>query len=237
LLFDYEKVKKSKAKKILIDHHSSKQEIFDIFDAILVDEEAVSVTQIMYKILDELDVEFNHEISLCLAVGLVTDSANFVAATTESFEILSKILSRGKVSFQTVLSTIAVPMDYSEKIARLKGAQRAEIFSENGYIISVSKVSSFEGSVAKSFLNLGADVSFVAATKKGEIRISGRAKNHLIEKGFHLGRDILPKVAKLINGDAGGHAGAAGATGTEEGKADKAIDLCVKETQKFLKKL
>ena len=91
--------------------------------------------------------------------------------------------------------------------------------------------------VVEFLLNLGADVSFVGVGKRGEARISARARSQLVEKGLHLGRDILPKVAAIIGGDAGGHAAAAGANGVRDDALDEALDACVKVTSKFIRDL
>ncbi|MCK4327575.1 MAG: DHH family phosphoesterase [Candidatus Diapherotrites archaeon] len=236
-LFDLDSVKKSKAKKILIDHHSPKDGVMKGFDECIIDEAAVSTTQIIYSLLKEMDEPLTKETALAVCAGIVTDSANFIAATPEAFGVLAESLTETKASFQEVLKLIAAPREQAEKIARLKGAQRLKITREGGYIIVASHVSSFEGSVARSLLRLGADVSFVAAAKEGEARISARARDDLVKKGLHLGRDILPSIAELIGGDAGGHAAAAGANGVNPDALDDALSICVSKTQKFIKTL
>ena len=234
-LFDLESVKKSKAKKILIDHHSPKEDVMAEFDVSIVDETAVSTTEIIYDLFKEWGEPITKEIAIALSAGIVTDSANFIAATPRSFHVLADSLGKSGASFQDVLSSIHSPPEQSEKIARLKGAQRLELIREGKYLIATSKVSSFEGSVARALLSLGADVSFVGAAKNGEVRISARAKNELTRKGLHLGRDILPSISQLIGGDAGGHAAAAGANGINHNSLDAALSICVSKTREFIK--
>lgn len=234
-MFDLESVKQSKAKKILIDHHSLKKEVMAKFDASIADETAVSTTEIIYDLFNEWNEPITRETAISISAGIVTDSANFIAATPRSFHVLADTLGKTSTSFQDVLSYIHTPITPSEKIARLKGAQRLEIVQEGNYLIAVSKVSSFEGSVARALLGLGADVSFVGAAKGGEVRISARAKNGLTKKGLHLGRDILPAISRLIGGDAGGHAAAAGANGINPTALDAALAICVSKTREFVK--
>jgi nanoRNase/pAp phosphatase (c-di-AMP/oligoRNAs hydrolase) len=235
-LFSLSKVLNSSASSIIIDHHHPKPEVISSFDHALVCEDAVSTTQIIYYLFKEMKVKFNKEISLPLAAGLLTDSSNFIAATPESFKVFGQLLTLGGLSFQDVIESVAVKMDLSEKIARLKAAQRMKFHKEGKYLIATTKVSSFEGGVAKSMLYLGADVAFAGAEKEGEVRISARATNNVIAKGLHLGRDVLPLVSDLIDGDAGGHAGAAGANGTNPEVIDEAMDICVNATKKILRK-
>ncbi|MCD4739879.1 DHH family phosphoesterase [archaeon] len=234
-LFSLDEVLASGAKKIIIDHHHPKPEVINAFDHSLIDEEAVSTTQIIFHLLDFMDAQFTHTASLALAAGILTDSANFVAATVDSFVVLGEVLARGKVDFKEVLASISVPMEKSEKIARMKAAQRLKFYKKGDYLITSTKVNSFEGGVAKAMLYLGADVSFVGATHSSEMRISARAKNDVIKKGLHLGRDVLPLVVDLIGGDAGGHAGAAGANGTRPEALDEALRLCVERTKELLR--
>ena len=234
-LFDLESVRSAKGKKLLIDHHSPKEQVMKEFDESIVDESAVSTTQIIYHLLREMDHPITKEIALAICAGIVTDSANFIAATPGAFAVLAEALTEGNVSFQEVLRAIALPIEQSERIARLKGAQRLEVVREGDYIIVWSRVSAFEGSVARALLGLGADVSFVGAAKDNEVRISGRARTALTEKGLHLGRDILPSVSEIIGGDAGGHAAAAGANGINANTLDKALTTCVEKTVDFIK--
>jgi len=236
-LFDFESVKKSKAKKILIDHHHPKKEVSNEFDEVIVDECAVSATQIVYHIIKSLGAKPDPNISLCISAGIVTDSANFIAATTDSFEVLLRSLCEGNITFQEVLRAISVPRDISEKIARLKAAQRIQFKRQGEWVVAFSNVSCFEGSTASALLRLGADVAFVGAAKDNEIRISARAKTALKEHGLHLGRDIMPLISELIQGDAGGHAAAAGANGVNTAALDKALNICVEKTIGFLKSI
>ncbi|MBN3037282.1 MAG: DHH family phosphoesterase [Candidatus Diapherotrites archaeon] len=234
LLFDFEAVKRSGAKKVLIDHHSPKGDVSSAFDAVLIDEAAVSVTQILFGVLGELGVEFTPRISLALAAGIVTDSANFIAATADSFEVLARVLKVGGIDFQSVIRAISAPMDVSEKIAQLKGAQRLEFERVGDLIVAWTKVSAFEGAVAKRLINLGADVSFVAAVpRSGEVRISSRARSQITDMGLHLGRDVMPSVSGIIEGDAGGHAAAAGSNGVRDDRVDDALRVCVGMVKAF----
>lgn len=236
-LFDFESVKKSKARKILIDHHFPKKEVMKEFDTTIIDESAVSTTQIVYNLICEMGEPITRNIAIAICAGIVTDSANFISATPEAFRVMADSLTKAKTSFQDVLKAITMPINISEKIARLKGAQRLEIIREGDYLIAHTKVSSFEGSAARALIGLGADVAFVGAAKNDEVRISARARNELVEKGLHLGRDILPAVSNLIDGDAGGHAAAAGANGVNVSALDKALSVCVFKTRGFIQSL
>jgi nanoRNase/pAp phosphatase (c-di-AMP/oligoRNAs hydrolase) len=235
MMFNFEGVKNSKAVKVLVDHHFPKKETNEVFDFLVCDDKAKSTTVLVYRLLKAMKVKLDHEKALVLAAGMVTDTANFIAADDALFRDLSAALREGGVSFQEVLRFITVPMDASEKIARMKAAQRVQYFREGDWLIATSRVSAFEGSIAQMLVQMGADVSFVASDNHGEAKISARARDEVTELGLHLGRDVMPHAAKLLKGDAGGHAAAAGATGTDPNSLDAALGIVVEKTREFLK--
>lgn len=223
-------------KKALIDHHEQKPDFNALFDAFYTEKKA-STAELAYGIAKAMGVKIDRQLATILSAAIVTDSANFIAATHGTFATLAEIMEEGCISFATVLEAVSEPMDFSERMARLKGAQRAKYERSGNYVIATSHVSSFEGSVARALLTLGADVSFVSAAKKGEARISSRASGSIVSAGLNLGRDVMPHVAPLIKGDAGGHPGAAGATGTDDTATGKALEKCVSLTKEIISKI
>ncbi len=107
---------------------------------------------------------------------------------------------------------LRVEDDISKKIAILKAHQRMKLYSFSEFIIATSNVSSCEALAAKTILSTGADVAFVGADNGSEVRISGRAKKAVIDRGINLAK-IMSQVAPIIGGEGGGHKGAAGANG------------------------
>jgi nanoRNase/pAp phosphatase (c-di-AMP/oligoRNAs hydrolase) len=227
-------IKKSKAKKIVIDHHVKKRVGFA--DYYYADENAAATSEIVYTILENLGLKPDRETALLLSSGIVTDSANFVAATPETFRILHELLIQTEVTFQEVLEYLTVPVDISKKIAKLKAASRLSLTRVGDYLIVSTEVNAHEGSVANSLLGLGADVAIVGSKGDG-IRFSGRARNALVDKGFNLVRDIMLKVGELIGGEGGGHPAAAGANGSKIDQFDKAMKESVRLASEKLKRL
>lgn len=227
-------LKKSRAEKIIIDHHVRKRVSFA--DYYYADEDAAATSEIVYNILDKLGLKADRETALLLSSGIVTDSANFVAATPETFRILHSLLIQGEVSFREVLDYLTVPVDISKKIAKLKAASRLTLTRAGDYLIVSTEVNAHEGSVANSLLGLGADVVFVGSKGEG-VRFSGRARNKLVDKGFNLVKDVMLTIGELIGGEGGGHPAAAGANGPKKAAFDKALKECVKLASARLKKL
>ncbi len=222
-----------KGKKIAIDHHTRRDEYGD-FDYVFVDETAIATAILIYELARDLNVEIDPVTARLLGIAMITDSANFVIADSRLFRSLSEILEI--IDYQELLNIANMPLNFSERVARLKGAGRAKLYFVDDYIIATTKTSAFEGSVARALIELGADVSFVGSSND-HTRISSRARQELVQKGLNLGRDILPKVIEGYGGDAGGHAGAAGANGFDKKALDLILQACVDEVTAFIKSL
>lgn len=129
----------------------------------------------------------------------------------------------------------STPQDLSIRVALLKTAMRAKIERTNDYLIAVSYVSSYGGSAASMLLNIGADVAFVGTTKEdGTVRVSGRAKRDLIQKGLNLGK-LMEEIGAKNHGSGGGHSGAAGIDAS--GYLDKLLFECVEKTKRIISKI
>ena len=219
---------------IVIDHHVEKENPIKA-DIEIVDSSRTSTAEIVWDLFEYLG--FRDEVSArVILAGIVTDTANFRYANAKTFKTVSEILKTFEIQMGEIYNLV-VPVtdeniDQAKRMAILKACQRMEIKKVKSYIIAISKVSSYESLACKTFLQLGADVAVVGSEKNG-VRISARAKEHLIKKGLHLGK-IMEKVGPIIDGSGGGHSGAAGANGKKN--LDEAVKFLVKEIETFLKK-
>ncbi|MCD6229227.1 MAG: DHH family phosphoesterase [Candidatus Diapherotrites archaeon] len=222
---------------IMIDHHARKDEMVSLMTHCWTDESFTSTAEMIYEISKDLDVKLSKNILSFIAAAIMTDSANFMAASSGTFRRIAEVLEERNIKYRDILSTMVIPSDVSQKIAKLKGARRSKIYRVGDFIIATSKVSSFESSVAGSLLKIGADVSFVVAEEKKEIRLSARATPSFIKAtSINLGKDIMPEIEEIISGSGGGHAGAAGANGSNPKSADKALEKCIEKTIEIIQK-
>lgn len=220
----------TKAKNlILIDHHLNtlKDSAIESF----VDEEASSSTELVYRLFKP---RLDREDALLLLSGILADSAALRLADNKTFLLFANLLNEHNITYSELLAGLETQQSLSEKIACLKGAQRMEIFRIKDYVIVTSKVSSFESSLAKAIVKLGADCAFVGASNK-EARISARAKTKFIkENDIHLGK-LLSQIAGIIGGTGSGHDSAAGANGPLTEKIDSALKACVSAIREQIK--
>lgn len=208
-----ERIKNLNAPLVVIDHHEPIEETVKRAIYVLSDVTASSTAEIIVSIYRELNLDISKEGALALLTALIYDSKHFSFASYKTFEAVLFLLRHGG-DYNLALSILSEPMDISEKIARLKGAQRLRFIRVGKWLISFSNVSSFEASVARALIELGSDLSIVVGGEGDEIRVSARSTNTFYkETNFHLGRDLMMPLGIFIGGSGGGHPMAAGANG------------------------
>ncbi|MFH1696062.1 MAG: DHH family phosphoesterase [Candidatus Micrarchaeota archaeon] len=222
----------SKKPVFVLDHHSIPSGFS--FKNFLIDEKAVSCTEIVYFLFNEMKVHLTPKISLLLLSGLVTDSAGFRVVNKNTFFIAGNLLKKTKKSFIEVTELFETSRDLSERIALLKASKRARLFNLNGFVAVSSEVGSFESSAANALIKLGADLSFVVNTKNNKTALSARANSHFLNSAKISLPEILFFLEKKFNGKSGGHAGAAGFNG-EKTESEKILAECIEVTKKLIK--
>jgi len=217
---------------VIVDHHLKNNGLEGI-DLYYSDETKPSCAEIVCDLLHATGKRADRESAAALAAGIITDTAHFRFARTSTLQALTDILDESGLQLEEVLTLIEdeVP-DKSRKLAFLKGAQRIRFEQAGDYTVAVSHVSSFEGALCKAMMVLGADVAFVGAQAKREFRVSGRASQALVRKGFHVGK-LMEETGRDMGGQGGGHAGAAGMSG--EGEMEAALNILMEKALSTLK--
>ncbi len=201
---------------LVIDHHAETASLSPLAKLKMIDEGAVSVGELVYQLYERAGVVPSQLAAKAMLAAIVYDSRHLMRATPRTFGIVMGLLSTG-IDYPQVVQSLHVPIDVSERIARLKAAQRLSFERVNDHLVVVTHVGSFEASAARVLLELGADVAIVVGGDKESLRISARAKDEFYAKtGIHLGRDILEGLGKRLGGGGGGHPTAAGASGAGE---------------------
>lgn len=149
------------------------------------------------------------EVALALLAGIVSDTGRFRHASSVTFRCVHEILEAGDVDYGEVMEVLSrAPMDFSQRVAVLKAANRAKISWRGEWIIACTEVSAFEGSSAMSLLDLGADIAFAVSSHDGVCRVSGRASFRAVQAGIDLA-ELMKSIARTHGGSGGGHRGAA----------------------------
>ncbi len=218
-------IKKSPAPKIIIDHHAPSSDTLQICKVCIVDEKAAANCELIYRLFSQAEVEPTLNEAKALFVGIAFDTRHFALANSPTFEILAKLVATG-IDAQPTLALFAMPIDPSERVAKLKACKRAKIVKVEGWIIALSHVSAYQASAAKALVDLGAHMSAVAGKKGGKVELSLRCTRQFKElAGVHLGTDIAAPLGEFLGGVGGGHAMASGVSG--KGEIQQALKQCL----------
>ena len=221
-----EKVAKSTAPIIVIDHHAPHPETLQKAKLCITKEEASSTCEVVYDLFRQANVKADLNEAEALFLGIASDSRHFVLANVLTFKTVVELCEAGVNPPQT-LALLSLPMDSSERVARIKACQRAKLEKIGDWIIAFSNVSAYQASAARALVDLGAHAAAVAGKRNDGIEVSLRC-NRDFQKGtgIHLGKDIAKPLGEALKGMGGGHAAAAGANGT--GKLDAGLKLCLR---------
>jgi nanoRNase/pAp phosphatase (c-di-AMP/oligoRNAs hydrolase) len=218
-------VEKSKAPLIVVDHHAPHPDTLEKAKLAITREEASSTCEVVYDLFKQLDLKPSLEEAQALFLGIAFDSRHFALANASTLKTISELCDLG-VNPQETLALLVLPMDYSERVARMKACRRAKLIKIGDWIIALSRVSAYEASAARALVDLGAHAAAVAGKRDESIEISFRCTREFTkETGIHLGKDIAKPVGEQLHGMGGGHAAAAGANGT--GETEAALKLCL----------
>jgi nanoRNase/pAp phosphatase (c-di-AMP/oligoRNAs hydrolase) len=221
-----EKVKNSKAPIIVIDHHAAHPETEQIAKLCITNEEASSTCEIVYNFFKEINIKANENEAKALFLGITFDTRHFILANSSTLKTVSELIDAG-VNVQEALSTLSMPMDFSERVARLKACRRAKFFNIKEWIIALSHVSAYQASAARAIVELGAHVAIVAGQKNDNVETSLRCTREFHENtGIHLGKDIAKPLGEYLHGMGGGHSTAAGVNGA--GDVETALKYCLR---------
>jgi len=228
-----ERVKASNSPIIVIDHHASHPETERLATMCVTNEEASSTCEIVHQLFKEAEVELRDVEAKALFLGIAFDTRHFVIATSNTLKIVTDLIDAG-VNAQETLPLLSLPMEYSERIARLKAGRRMKLLRINDWLIAFSHVSAYQASAARALIRLGAHVAIVAGQRGGTLQVSLRSSQDFHKKtGIHLGRDIAKPLGEYLHGMGGGHSVSAGANGV--GDAETSLKRCVRLLRESLK--
>ncbi len=219
---------------IIIDHHSLNLNMNEITSKYIIDQNVSSATELVYDQFILNNIEIDNKTAQLLLLGIAFDSGHFKRANNASLKKVVHLTDLGaNVDDAKVLLTHEP--QFSEKVARIKAAQRSILEKIDNWIILFSNISSFEASGARFLLEMGADAAFVIAKEKENIRVSCRATSSF-EHGtkINLGEDIMRPLGEFIGGIGGGHASAAACRGNKNAKKiiPKIISLLKEKIEK-----
>jgi phosphoesterase RecJ-like protein len=230
-----ESVTNSSAPIIVIDHHAPHPETLQKAKLSITNEKASSTCEVVYELFKQANAKPDVNEAKALFLGIAFDTRHFVLANSSTLKTISELCDLG-VNPQETLSLLSLPMDFSERNARIKACRRAKLVKINDWIIAFSHVSAYQASAARALVDLGAHASAVAGKRDDGVEVSFRCTREFNkETGIHLGRDIAKPLGESLKGMGGGHAAAAGANGV--GTVETGLKRCMQLFKEHLSKL
>jgi nanoRNase/pAp phosphatase (c-di-AMP/oligoRNAs hydrolase) len=220
-----DKLTSSDAPIIVVDHHAIHPKTSKKAKISIIYESSPSTCEIVYGFYKELKMKPDLNESTALFLGIASDTRHFTLGNSSTFKIISELGEIG-INTKEALTYLSTPMSFSERIARVKACKRIQIKKIAKWIIAFSHVGSYQASAARAIIDLGAHMAAVAGVKGEKIEISLRCTKEFNRKtGIHLGKDIAQPLGEYLQGMGGGHASAAGLTGT--GEVENAFKECL----------
>lgn len=225
-----QQIRKSLARKVLIDHHSASEPTtkWDWIDSNFVRSESTSTCEIIT--LGFQNCPISKRTAQTLLTGLMFDSQHLGIATKQTLEAALVLVTAG-AEIEVARRILRSKPDRSEILARVKSAQRLQYFESGNYIFLKSEVSSFQASVARLLLEVGGDVGVAYGQNNDEARVSVRSTQSFHkETGINLSI-VVKNVCDELGLIGGGHptASSLSGKGTPAKIATKVLDAIVAE--------
>jgi len=228
-----ERVKTSSAPLVVVDHHASHPETERLATLCVADEKASSTCEIIYRFFKEARIEPTVVEAKALFLGIAFDTRHFILAKSTTLKTVADLIDSG-VNAEETLPILSLPIDPSERIARLKACQRARLMRVNGWLVALSHVSAYQASAARALIGLGAHVAAVAGQRGDAVQVSLRSSHDFHKTtGIHLGRDIAKPLGEYLHGMGGGHSTSAGANGV--GDVEASLKRCARLLKRRLR--
>jgi phosphoesterase RecJ-like protein len=203
-------VQKSKAVKILIDHHQYPQEFQDLT---FWDDLASSTCELVYRFIhvNKMEHKISKEIAECLYTGIVTDTGSFrfASCSSETMRIAASLMDKG-IQHEEIFSKVYD--SFTESRVKFIGyaiSQKLEVLKEfSTAIISINRDELKTYGVitgdTEGLVNYGLSIEGV----KFAILIIDRTK--IVKMSFRSKGDFAANVFAMEHFNGGGHFHAAG---------------------------
>ncbi len=208
---------------LIIDHHSPKE--IDASNVYIFNDEAYnSTTSIIYNILEDFSTSISQSLSKIIAMGIISDSAEFKNSSAQTFLQIGNLLKIAGTDYITLYTEFEPISDVRERANTISEMFNSTVIIKNKILFVFGKTTTHSNIAADNAIRIGADIALFHSISKKEISFSARMRPGL-DKSFNinLGK-IMKSIALILNGTGGGHPCAAGAYGSEFYKKDEFIN-------------
>ncbi len=213
---------------LIIDHHFPKEIVGDnifVFD----DENYSSTTSIIYKLLNEFSIPISINLAKLLALGIISDSAEFKNSNADTFLQIGALLKIIKTDYISLLNEFKHISNVKERARTIKEIVESTIIIKNNILFIFGNTKAHSNIAADNMIKIGADITLFYSISGKEISFSTRLRPGLDKEfNINLGK-IMKSIAYIIQGSGGGHHCAAGAYGLLKYKKDEFINAFIEK--------
>ncbi|MFW9990430.1 MAG: bifunctional oligoribonuclease/PAP phosphatase NrnA [Candidatus Odinarchaeota archaeon] len=197
--------------KSIVDHHAFHPTGEKFSDYYICEPDFSSASEIILNLLLQQKIPIDKKLATALLSGIISDTRRFMESDSELFWSVAELLNEVTVDYRRIIKSLQIEASRSDKIARLKAAQRLIFREIHGFLVVSTFISAYEASAARGLLFLGADFVFVVANTRYETRISFRASSQFAKAlNINLGKDVAEVIGRQYHGTGSGHRLAAG---------------------------
>jgi nanoRNase/pAp phosphatase (c-di-AMP/oligoRNAs hydrolase) len=217
---------------VMIDHHAPHPENAKTAVLVVCDENATSTCEMILEMYVKFRVSLSPEVSQALMIGMLVETGHMSIGTRRTFKSACLLIQAG-ADPESAFAATRTTMDESERIARIKSAQRVRLEHVDRWVIALSEVGSYHASAARALVSLGAHLAVVAGKRNHELTLSFRSTRDFVEAtDMHLGSDLARPLGNRMGGMGGGHATAAGAN--VRGSVSEALKIALQIVKDFV---
>ncbi len=208
---------------LIVDHHSPK--ILSNDNVYCFNDESYnSATSIVYNLLQDFSVSIDARLAKLIAMGIISDSAEFKNSTADTFLQIGTLLKQAGVDYTSLLAEFEQISDVRERAKTISEMFNSTVIIKNKVLFVFGRTETHSNIAAENAIKIGADIALFHSISKKEISFSARMRPGLDKAlGIDLGR-IMKSIAPSISGIGGGHPCAAGAYGPMQFKKDEFIN-------------
>ena len=178
-----------------------------------------STASIIYEILKPTGIMISKSIAELLALGIISDSAEFRNASYRTFEEVGELLSISNVDYVSLLPIMQHTTSVDSREQSMHDLFSSKTTIVAGLLFASGMAKGHANQSADDAIKVGADLALFYSVNKREVSFSARLRPPLDkELGIHLGK-MMKELAPIIGGHGGGHPCAAGAYGPSIPKA------------------
>ncbi len=216
---------------LIIDHHAPNK--IDKPNVIAFNDESHNSTaSIVYELIKSLGIIVDKKLANLIATGIISDSAEFKNAFPKTFIQIGELLDKSGMDYPSMLLEMHHIADVETRKEFIEELFESNITIINDMLILHGAAKIHANKLADDAIRIGADASIFYSTTKKEVSFSARLRPPL-EKDYklHMGA-LMKELAPIINGQGGGHPGAAGAYGPNISSRKKFLDRFMSEIKR-----